>query len=87
MDLPRYRRPTSSSAPGVQNEQLNILLIYNELQYYPEGFLRDGSIYVICKKSGLTIGSEETCFAEYQLPSMVVRKSFEQNPRYCQNVS
>ena len=24
MDLPRYRRPTSSSAPGFQNEQLRV---------------------------------------------------------------
>ena len=24
MDLPRYRRPISSSAPGVQNEQLRV---------------------------------------------------------------
>ena len=64
-----------------------LLLIYDELQFYPEGFLRYGSNYMIRKKSGLTMESEETRFAEYQLSLTVIRNPSGQNPKYCQDVS
>ena len=59
---------TADKNAGYGNLYGLLLLIYDELQFYPERLLRHGSNYVICKINGLTIDSEETRFAELLSP-------------------